>query len=90
MPIAVALILILAVFAVCLIYFLWTLVLLIPVYALIAAAGYFAWSRWSNKSASAVSIQQEAEDQRRLNEQEMRAWHASLEIERRNDTWRKN
>jgi hypothetical protein len=85
MPVAIALILAVVLIAVCLIGFLWTLILLVPFYAWIAVAAYLMWRSKQAEDALAASVEQEAERQRRFNDQEMRAWRASIEIERRND-----
>ena len=88
MPVAIALILGVVLIAVCLIGFLWALIFLVPFYAWIAAAAYLMWRSKRAEDALEASVKQEAERQRLFNEQEMRAWRASLETERRNDNRR--
>jgi predicted Holliday junction resolvase-like endonuclease len=88
MPIALVLIFVVVVVAVCLIGILWALAFLIPFYASIAAAVYFLWRSRKNEAELVNSAHREAERQRLFNEQEMRAWRASLEIERRNSSKR--
>jgi uncharacterized protein (DUF58 family) len=88
MPVAIALILGVVLIAVCLLGFLWTLIFLVPFYAWIAAAAYLMWRSKRAENTLAASVEREAEQQRHFNEQEMRAWRASIEIERRNDTRR--
>jgi type IV secretory pathway VirB3-like protein len=88
MPVAIALILGVVIIALCLIGFLWTLIFLVPFYAWIAVAAYLMWRSKRSEDALTASVEQEAERQRLLNDQEFRAWQASLEIERRNDSRR--
>jgi ABC-type transport system involved in cytochrome bd biosynthesis fused ATPase/permease subunit len=81
MPVAIALIFGAMVLAVCLIGILWALALLLPFYAYIGAATYLIWRSKQKEAELAESVARETERQRLLNEQEMRAWRASLENE---------
>ena len=84
MPVAVALIIGVVVLAISLIGLIRALLLLIPFYAYVGIAVYLLW-RFRRKEAERVmAMKREAERQRSFNEQEMRAWRASLEEERQN------
>jgi hypothetical protein len=89
MPVAIALILGAVTIAVCLIGFIWMVIVLLPFYAWVAAAAYLMWRSKQAEDALTASVQREAELRRQLNDQEIRAWRASTETERRNDSRRK-
>lgn len=83
MPVAIALIIGIAVLAVFLIGVLWAIAVLLPFYAYLGLAVYLVWRSNRNRERQAASMAQEAERQRALNEQETRAWTASLERDQR-------
>ena len=84
MPVAVAMLLILAVvvFAIALIGLVWVIVFLLPFYAYVGIAVFLVWRSNRRKAELEASIVREAERQRLFNEQEMRAWRSSLEDDR--------
>jgi hypothetical protein len=84
MPVAIALIVGVVVLTVCLVGTLRVLALLLPFYAYIGLAAYLVWRGKKKEADLAESVEREIERQRLLNEQELRAWRASLEKERRN------
>jgi uncharacterized protein (DUF58 family) len=88
MPVAIALIFGVVVLAICLIGILWTLALLLPFYAYIGAAVYLIWRSRRKEAELAKSVERDTVRQRLFNEQEMRAWHDSLEKDRKNLTRR--
>jgi flagellar basal body-associated protein FliL len=85
MPVAIALILGAVTIAVCLIGFIWMVIVLLPFYAWVAAAAYFMWRSKRAEDALTATARQEADLRRQLNDQEIRAWHASINAERRNE-----
>jgi hypothetical protein len=87
-PVAIALIFCVLILAVCLIGILWTLVLLLPFYAYFGMAVYWVWRVKRKEAELAQSVEREAERQKAFNAQEMRAWGAALEKERRSDARR--
>ena len=84
MPVVIARIVGVAVLAGFLIGVAWAIAVLLPFYAYVGLAFFFVWWSNRNRERQAASIELEAERQRQLNEQEMRAWTASLERGQRN------
>ena len=83
MPVAIALIILVVVLAVCLIGILWTLIFVIPFYAAVGIVVCVLWRVSRNQRHMATFVQREAERQRLLNEQEMNAWRSAIERDRR-------
>jgi len=70
--------------AVFLIGVLWALIVLIPFYAYLGVAIYFAWQATRKRDDYAATMRREVQRQRSFNDQEMRAWLAVLEVDQRN------
>jgi type IV secretory pathway VirB3-like protein len=77
-PLAIALIVGVVVLAAVLLGILWALIFLIPFYVYVGAAVYLVWRARRRESDLQASVRREAEQQRVLNEQEMRAWQGAL------------
>ena|ERR1700760_4118987 len=84
MPVALALIVGVAVIAIVLIGVVWSLLMLIPFYALVGVAVLLIWRARRRDAEAAEAVAREAERQRLFNEQEHRAWQASLQMQQRN------
>jgi biopolymer transport protein ExbB/TolQ len=63
---------------------LWVLIFLVPLYVYTGAAAYLIWRTRRRESDLHASVRREAEQQRLFNEQEMRAWQATLGKNQRN------
>ena len=81
MPVAVALFVGVVVLATVLIGLFWAMVILLPFYVYVAAAIFLIWRTNRRHADLSASVERGAKRQRLLNEQEMRAWRNSLEIE---------
>jgi hypothetical protein len=77
-PFAIALIAGVVVLAAVLLGILWALIFLIPFYVYVGAAAYLIWRARRWESDLQASVRREAEQQKILNEQEMRAWQGAL------------
>jgi hypothetical protein len=77
-PLAIALIAGVVVLAAVLLGILWALIFLIPFYVYAGAAVYLVWRARRRESDLQASVRREAEQQRTLNDQEMRAWQGAL------------
>jgi hypothetical protein len=84
MPVAIALILGVLLFAAFLVGIFWALVVLVPFYAYVGFALYWVWKSARKQANVTAAMQREAERQRSFNDQEMRAWNASIEKNQRN------
>ena len=81
MPVAVTLIFGVVVLAASLIGLIWAIVFLLSFYAYIAAAIYLIVRSNRKLAELESSVEREAKSQRMFNQQEMRAWRASLDID---------
>ncbi|WP_441237145.1 hypothetical protein [Bradyrhizobium sp. 930_D9_N1_4] len=88
MHVAIALVLGVLLFAAFMVGLFWALVVMVPFYACVGLAIYFVWKSARTQANVTATLQREAERQRSFNEQEMRAWNASIEKNRRNATKR--
>jgi hypothetical protein len=79
MPVAIALIIGVIVLAVALVGLVWAVIVLLPFYAYIAIVVYVIWRSNRKHADLSASVEREADLQRHFDEQEMRAWHRSLE-----------
>jgi hypothetical protein len=84
MPISIVLIIGVVVVAIVMIGLIWSFLLLVPFYAFISFAGFLIWRSRRKEAEIAAKVEREAERQRLFNEQENRAWQASLQTQRRN------
>jgi uncharacterized iron-regulated membrane protein len=83
MPVAIVLIIGVVIIAIVLIGIIWSFLLLVPFYAFVGLAGFLIWRSRRKEAEIAAEVEREAQRQRLLNEQETRAWQASLQRERR-------
>jgi hypothetical protein len=84
MPVAIVLIVAVAVIAIVLIGVVWAILVLLPFYALVGVAVVLIWRAQRRDAEAAKSVAREAERQRLFNEQEHRAWQASLQKQQLN------
>jgi hypothetical protein len=77
-PLAIALIATVVGLAAVLLGIIWALIFLIPFYVYVGAAVYLVWRAKRQESDLQASVRREAEKQRTLNDQEMRAWQCAL------------
>jgi uncharacterized protein (DUF58 family) len=84
MPVAIALIIGVAVIAIVLVGVVWAILVLLPFYAILGVAVVLIWRARRRDAEAAESVSREAERQRLFNEQEHGAWQASLQKQQRN------
>ena len=82
MPVAVALIIGVVMLAVALVGLVWAAIVLLPFYAYVAIVAYLIWRSNRKHAELSASVEREAGLQRHFNEQEMRAWRRSLEVDK--------
>ena len=83
-PFAIALIVGVLLLAAAFFSVLWVLIFLVPLYVYIGAAAYLIWRTRRRESDLHASVRRDVEQQRFFNEQEMRAWQATLGKNQRN------
>ena len=79
MPLAIALIFCVVLFAVFLVGVAWALAVLVPFYAYVGLAIYLVWKSARRQADVEAAVARDAERQRSFNEREMRAWNALIE-----------
>jgi uncharacterized iron-regulated membrane protein len=83
-PVAIIIIIVgVVLIAVALIGLIWSVLVIVPFYAFVGGAAFLIWRNRRKQAEIAASVQREAERQRLFNEQEQRAWLASLEKQQR-------
>src|ERR1700761_2205960 len=88
MPVAVALFVVAVFLTICLFGILWSLLFLMPFYAIVGVAVIFLWRIKRHQKAIARSVERDAERQRRFNEQETNAWRSAIENDDKNTSKR--
>jgi membrane protein implicated in regulation of membrane protease activity len=83
-PVVVIIIVGVVLVAIALIGLVWAVLVLVTFYAFVGIAVFLIWRTRRKQAEIAASVQREAERQRLFNEQEQRAWQASLLKQRRN------
>ena len=84
MPFAIALVVGVLLLAAVFFGVLWILIYLVPLYVYVGAAAYLIWRTRRRESDLHASVRRDAEQQRLFNDQEMRAWQATLGKHQRN------
>lgn len=79
MPLALAFIFCVVLFAVFLVGIAWALAVLVPFYAYVGLAIYFVWKSARRQADVEAAVVRDAERQRSFNDREMRAWNALIE-----------
>lgn len=82
-PVAIIIIVGIVLIAVALIGLVWSVLVLVPFYTFIGVALFLVWRSRRKQAEIAATVEREAERQRLFNEQEMRAWQASLQKQQR-------
>ncbi|TFW52289.1 hypothetical protein CT676_42620 [Bradyrhizobium sp. MOS001] len=76
MPLAIALIFCVVLFAVLLVGIAWALAVLVPFYTYVGLAIYLVWRSARRQAGVEAAVARDAERQRSFNDREMRAWNA--------------
>jgi uncharacterized iron-regulated membrane protein len=82
-PVVIVIIVGIMLIAVALIGLIWSVLLLVPFYAFVGGAVFLVWRGRRQQAEIADAVEHEAERQRLFNEQEQRAWQASLQKQQR-------
>lgn len=79
MPVAIAVIVCVVLFAALLLGVLWALIVLVPIYVVAGLTAHLVLKNARKEVDARAAVQRDAERQRAFNEREARAWRASIE-----------